>query len=69
MIDPNTETWKEVDKWACEALKAARLKLETTGLDEKEYDVERGKIETLKTLILLTDDKPEIPEAKLTGPY
>ncbi len=61
MIDRNTETWKEVEGWANTALKAARLKLETPAQEEKEYDVERGKIEILKTLISLTDDKPEIP--------
>jgi hypothetical protein len=63
-VDPYSETWCAVAKFANEQLAAAWLQLEQPRLDAVSTEYERGRIRSLRALLALADEpEPEIQGA------
>lgn len=57
MIDKNSETWRAVVAWANERRETSRDVLSGIGLDERDADVERGRLANLRELVSLPEPK------------
>lgn len=59
-IDPHSETWAAVKKFAETEIEFARNRLERQGADPLTTEYERGRIKTLRDLLALATPRPEI---------
>ena len=67
-IDPNSETWREIEQWIEERLQVRRSNLESMGTEINETENCRGAIEELNELQQLARphvvEEPSLAEAE-----
>lgn len=61
-IEKGSDTWHAVKTWATEELEIARGKCEEPGLPSIETEAARARVQTLRELLKLAEDKPHIPD-------
>ena len=66
MIDPFSQTWKEIAALANAQLVQATAELEATGLDLAATEFQRGRIAVLKGILSMAVPKPVIEDIPTT---
>lgn len=60
-IDPNSRTWKAVERHADSRIVRSRATLESHGTTMETTEYERGRIDAMKELLRLAEDPSESP--------
>lgn len=62
MIDPNSDAWREIAKWASARLEKVTAELIASGKTEMQYENYRGQLKALRDLLAQgkrPDDRPQ----------